>query len=188
MAFVGDLWQPILLSAALVFIWSAVSWTLLPWHNAEWKGLPNHDAVRTAIKTAGFAAGLYMFPWVDDPKARRSPEAMAKFAEGPSGMVTLLQPGPMSMGGMMTKSLLFNLIVSVFVAYVVSHAFGANLATASYGSVFRIAGCVAFMSYAFGTVPDSIWFGKPWKSWLLVAVDAVIFALLVGGTFAGLGR
>lgn len=188
MEFVADLWQPILLSAALVFIWSAVSWTLLPWHNAEWQGLPNAEAVRAAIKSAGFAPGQYMFPWVDDPKTRRSPEAMATFAEGPSGIVTILKPGPMSMGGMMTKALLFNLVVSLFVAYVVAHAFGANLAAASYGSVFRIAGCVAFMAYAFGTVPDVIWFGKPWKLWLLAAFDALVFSLLVGGTFAGLGR
>lgn len=189
MEFVAELWQPILLSAALVFIWSAITWTVLPHHNAEWKGLPAADAVRDAIKSAGFAPGLYMFPWWDDPKVRRSPEAMAKVAEGPSGMVTIMKPGPMSMGAMMTKSLLGNIVVSVFTAYVVYHAlFAGAAATPSYGAVFRIAGCVTFMAYAFGTLPDSIWFSKPWKSWIYVALDSVVYALLVGGTFAGLGR
>lgn len=188
MQFIADLWQPILLSAALVFIWSAITWTVLPHHNSEWKGLPAADAVRAAIKAAGFQPGQYMFPWWDDPKVRRSPEAMAKVAEGPSGMVTIMKPGPMSMGGMMTKSLLFNLVVAVFVAYVVWHGFHGNLAVETYGSVFRIAGAASFMAYAFGTVPESIWFGRPWKSWLYVAIDAAVFCLLTGGAFAGLGR
>lgn len=189
MEFVAELWQPILLSAALVFIWSAITWTVLPHHAKEWKGLPASEAVRDAVKAAGFQPGLYMFPWWEDPKARRTPEAQAKVAAGPTGMVTILKPGPMSMGAMMTKSLLGNIVVSVFTAYVVYHAFmPEGLAAASYGSMFRIAGTVTFMAYAFGTLPDSVWFGKPWKSWLYAAGDAVVYALLVGGTFAGLGR
>jgi hypothetical protein len=184
MSFIGELWQPILLSAALAFIWSAIAWTLLPFHNKEWKGLPNADAVRDAIRSAGFEPGLFMFPWVDDVAARRSPEFMAKFAEGPTGMVTIIKRGPMSMGTMMTQSLIFNVVVSVFTAYVVHHAFAGE--TATYLDVFRIAGCVTFMAYAFGTVPESIWFGKPWSSWLLVAGDALVTALLVGGVFGWL--
>lgn len=187
MHFLVDLWQPILLSAALVFIASAIAWTVLPFHNREWRGLPAADAVREAIKAAGWQPGRYMFPFSGDPANRRSPEFMAKFAEGPSGMVTLMPPGPMQMGKTMTLSFLFNVLVSVLVAYVTHHAFEGQAAP-SYLKVFQISGATAFIAYAMGTMPESIWFSRPWTSWFLNAADSLVFALLVGGSFGALWR
>ncbi len=184
MQFLAQLWLPIILSGVFVFIWSALTWTVLPWHNKEWKGLPNAEGVRDLIKKAGWAPGQYAFPWWDDPKQRRSPEAMAKMAEGPSGHVIIMKAGPMNMGPMMAKSLLANIVVSFFAAYVVWHGLGAY--PQPYLRVFRLIGCVGFMSYAFGSLSDSIWFGRPWKVWLLQAFDALIMGLLMGGTFGWL--
>lgn len=189
MHFIVELWQPILLSAALVFIASAIAWTVLPFHNREWKGLPNADAVRDAIKAGGgWGPGLYMFPFVDDPAAKRSPEFMAKFAEGPTGMVTIMPPGPFRMGRTMSLSFLFNILVSVFIAYVAHHAFEGRGTPPTYLQVFQITGAVGFMTYAFGSMPESIWFSRPWKSWFLVAADALVFGLLIGGSFGALWR
>lgn len=186
MEFLTQLWAPILLSAVFVFIASAISWTVLPFHNKEWKGLPNADGVRDAIKAGGGweAGGLFMFPFPSDPKQRRSPEFMAKFAAGPSGMVTMMKCGPFNMGKTMVLSLLSNLVVSFFVAYVAWHALGAY--PQPYLRVFRIVGATGFAAYAFGSLQDSIWFAVPWRSWFLRAVDALVFGLLMGGTFGWL--
>lgn len=185
MQFVAQLWEPILLSAALVFIWSAISWTMLPWHNSEWKGLPNADAVRDAIKASGnWGPGLYMFPWWPTDKERRSPEARAKIAEGPSGMVTIMRTGPMNMGKMMTQSVLANIVVAFFVAYIAWHALGAY--PQPYLRVFRIVGATGFAAFCFGKISDSIWFQRPWKSFFLDAADALIMGFLMGGTFGWL--
>jgi hypothetical protein len=183
MDFVSALWLPILLSALLVFSWSAITWMALPFRNNEWKGLPNHEVVRQAIKTAGFAPGQYMFPWWEDMKHRRSPEAMAKIAEGPSGFVTIRKPGPMNMGALMAQTLVFNIVVSFFCAYVASHALPIG---ASYAQVFRLVGAVGFLAYGFATIPDSIWFSKPWRSSLLTLVDGAVFGFLMGGAFGWL--
>lgn len=185
MDFIGQLWQPILLSTALVFIVSALVWTVLPHHQKEWKGLPGEQGVRDAIKAAGFGAGIYMFPWADE-KARRTPEHMAKVAEGPSGMVTLFAPGPMDMKAMMAKSIVGNLIVSFFTAYVAHHAFVSWPAPPSYLKVFQVVGTVGFMTYGLGAWGDMVWFGKPLKSWLLQAGDALLYGLVMGGTFGWL--
>jgi hypothetical protein len=81
---------------------------------------------------------------------------------------------------MMGLSVLYNLIVSVFIAYIASH----TLATgAEYLTVFRVTGTVAFMAHFFATVPDSVWFGKPWSALGLQMVDAVAYSLVVGGIF-----
>ena len=38
MEFLSELWLPILVSAALVWIVSAIIHMLMPWHKSEWKG------------------------------------------------------------------------------------------------------------------------------------------------------
>jgi len=186
MGFIGDLWLPILLSGVLVFIASALIWTMLKYHNSEWHQLPNQDAVHAALKTSNPPAGLYMIPFTADEKERRSPEFMAKVAEGPSGMLTVMPRGKMGMGGMMAKSLVSNWVVSFFVAYVAWHAFNYRGTPPSYLGVFRVVGAMGFMSYSFASLMDSIWFSVPWKSWFLRALDALIFGLLMGGTFGWL--
>jgi len=186
MEFIGALWLPILLSGVLVFIASALIWTALKWHNSEWHGLPSQDGVHAALKVSNPAPGLYMLPWVDDDKERHSKEFMAKVAEGPSAMLTVMPRGRMGMGPMMAKSLVSNWVVSFFVAYVAWHAFNYRGAAPSYLGVFRVVGAMGFMSYCFASLVDSIWFSVPWKSWFLRALDALIFGCLMGGTFGWL--
>ena len=43
-----SLWLPIVLSAVLVFLASALVWMALPHHKTDWKGLPNEEAARSA--------------------------------------------------------------------------------------------------------------------------------------------
>lgn len=184
MEFVGQLWLPIILSGVIVFIASALAWTVLPHHKKEWAGLKDEPGVLEAVRKSAPAPGLYMFPWTDDPKERQSDAMKQRYREGPTGMLTIVDGASMvNMGPMMVKALVFNLVVAFFAAYVAHHAVASG---AEYLKVFRIVGTVGFMAYAFGTVPDSIWFGKPWKSWFLHAADSLVYGLLMAGTFGWL--
>ncbi len=183
MEFVLELWKPILFSGLAVFALSAVSWTLLPFHNKEWNKLSNEDAVAAALRASSPAPGLYSLPHAADAKAMGTPEMQAKLAGGPVAYLTVAPNGNPAMGPMMAKSVIYNIIVSLFVAYVASLTLARD---AEYLAVFRVTGTVAFMAYAFGTVPDSIWFAKPWKSYRLHAADALVYGLVVGGFFGWL--
>lgn len=184
MEFLGQLWLPIVVSAVLVFIMSAIVHTVFQYHNREWSAAPNQDALQAAIK--GAAPGLYNFPRPEDPKAAMSPEAMAKWAAGPSAMMTVFRPGPMSMPKMLGQSLALNLAVSFFAAYVAAHALAMGVDAAPYLTVFRVVGTIGFMAYAFGKAYDSIWFGMPWKSYGYVVFDSLLYGLLMGGAFGWL--
>ena len=185
MEFVGQLWLPILLSAVFVFIMSSIVWTLLPHHKNEFQPAPNTDGIQAALK--GAAPGTYMFPMHADPKQRRSKEAMQKYAEGPSGLLTLMAPGPMNMGKMMAQSLVLNLVVSFFTAYVAGHVLAMGGPTApNYLTVFRVVGTIGFMAYGFGPLFESVWFGKPWGSQALNLFDSLLYGLLTAGTFGWL--
>ena len=55
---------------------------------------------------------------------------------------------------------MFNLVVSLLVAYVTWHSLRAG---AEISMVFRISGTTAMMAYILASVPESIWFGRPWR-------------------------
>jgi len=88
---------PILVSAVLVFILSALIWMVAPHHKTEWKGLKNEDAVRAALGKP--EAGLYMVPFAGSEQARKDPAFLKKLQEGPRALITIGRTtNSMSMG------------------------------------------------------------------------------------------
>jgi len=172
---------PIVLSAVLVFIASALIWMVLPHHKTDWKTLPNEEAVRAALNAQKPGPGQYMIP-AGGMQAMNDPAFAKKFQEGPVGILTLRKPpASMSMGPMMVQSFVYYLAVSFVVAYLASRTI--PLGT-EYLYVFRAVGTMSWLAYGFGVIPDSIWFGKPWSSTVKHLADALVFALLTAGTFA----
>ncbi|MEX2181404.1 MAG: hypothetical protein WD771_05135 [Gemmatimonadaceae bacterium] len=183
MEFITELWKPILLSGLAVFVLSALAWTVMPHHQKEYARLANEDAVADALRAGNVQPGLYSVPHAADFKALGTPEMVAKMQRGPVAYITVVPPGVTPMGPTMVKSLISNLVVSVFVGYVAYHALPAGT---EYLAVFRVVGTVGFMAYALGGMADSIWFGKPWKSWMLHAMDSLVYGLAMGGVFGWL--
>ena len=71
----------------------------------------------------------------------------------------------------------------LLVAYVACLTLNAG---ADYMAVFRLTATVAWLAYGTATVPEAIWFGRPWSSIFKGFGDALIFALLTGGAFGWL--
>jgi len=179
MQFLADLWLPILLSGVAVFILSALFHTVVPFHNREWAGLAGEDAVTDALRASNPTPGLYMMPFCT-PEQMKDPAWQAKMARGPVAFLTVMPNGMRGMGPMLIQSFIYNIVVAVFVAYVASHTVAAG---AEYLTVFRVTGTVTFMAYALGQIPDSVWFGKPWKSYGLCVMDALAYSLVTAGIF-----
>jgi hypothetical protein len=181
MAFLAQLWLPIVVSAVLVFVVGAVTHMLAPYRRTEWGHLPKQGAIQEALR--GAAPGLYVFPTPADPAERGKPEALQRWAEGPSGWLSLVHPGPINMGRNLGLSLLMNLFVSAMAGYVAVHALGA---APHYRPVFRLIGTVGFLAYGVGPIFEAIWFWRPWRSLLYLAIDALLYGLVMGGTFGWL--
>ena len=171
--------MPILVSAVLVWIASALVWTVLPWHKKDYSKTNDEEAVRAAIK--GLSPGLYSVPHCSDQAQMEA--ARPRLEEGPVAFITVAPNGWPAMGGRMAQSFLYYVLVGIICAYVVTRTLGAD---ADYLTVFRIAGTVAFCSYGLAGIPDSIWFSKPWPFTGKVMFDALLYALLTGGTFGWL--
>jgi len=177
MEFLTALWMPILVSAALVWIASFLLHMVLPHHKSEFKGLPEEDKFNDAL--ANTAPGLYMFQWCTMAEMN-TPEMKARSAKGPNGVLAIW-PGPVNMGQNLILSLLFYIVVGIFVAYISWHAYDPEWV---YLDRFRMAGAAAFAAHGLGWMSFFVWFryGKFWPN----LFDSIIYALVTAGTFAWL--
>jgi hypothetical protein len=87
------------------------------------------------------------------------------------------------MGKYLMQWFLFLLFVSFFIAYVASHAIPR---AAPYLHVFRIVGAVGFLAYGASQIPNSIWWGKPWRSTVKDMIDGLVYGLVTAGVFGWL--
>jgi len=179
---IHTLWLPILLSAVIVFVASSIMHMVLTYHRSDYKKLPDEDKIAAALRSAGVTRGLYMLPHCSHQDMKK-PEVQEKFKQGPVGMITVLQPGPMNMGKYLLTWFVFCLVIGVFTAYLTGRTVPAGT---DYLRVFRVAGTVAFMAYGVGQLNDSIWKGQPWSNTIKHVFDGLVFGLLTAGTFGWL--
>jgi hypothetical protein len=176
-----QLWLPIVISAVLVFVVSAATHMLIPARQAEWGHLAKEAELQEALR--GAAPGLYGFPMPAKGFERGQPAALKRWAAGPSGWLSLVPAGPINMGRNLGLSLLMNLFVSAVAASVAAHALGV---APHYRAVFRLVGTLGFLAYAVGPVYEAIWYWKPVRSLAYTAVDALLYGMVMAGTFGWL--
>jgi hypothetical protein len=177
---VMSLWLPILVAAVVVFFASFVSWMLLPFHKADFKELPDEDGLFQVLKSSGVAPGQYMFPHCADPSMMKDPAYKKKWEAGPHGSLLVSATVP-NFGRNLALVFLFYVVVGFFVAYIGAAALAPGAAG---GKVLQVTGCAATLAYAFGAIPNAIFFGKPLRATALDVVDGVIYGVLTGIVFA----
>ncbi len=183
MVTLASLWLPILLSAVIVFIASSVIHMLLPYHQNDFAGLPNEEAVKETLRASDASPGDYVIPHAVDPKDRKSPEYREKMRQGPVVFMTFLPDGPPAMGKTLALWFVFCIVVGIFAAYVSGRVLPPG---SEYLSVFQIAGTTAFVGYALALWEHSIWYGRKWSSTLKSTFDGLVYGLLTGGVFGWL--
>jgi hypothetical protein len=178
-----SLWPAILISAVLVWIASAIIWTILPHHKSDYKGLPDEEAARNALQPQDLKPGQYDIPHIASRADIKQPDVLKKFNDGPVGFFTVVPKGMPPMAKGMILSFIYYLIVGILIAYVTSRTLSPGV---EYLTVFRLTGVVAWLAYGFGIFQDSIWFGRPWSSSLKHLGDTLIYGLLTAGVFGWL--
>jgi len=178
-----QLWAPILLGGVLAWVASALIHVLIKYHSADYKPLPNEDDVLAAVGKGSPSPGLYTFPFCGDMSEMKRESVQQKFSRGPVGMLAVLPKGMPPMGKLMVQQVLFFLVGCFLIAYCASLALAPG---AAYMSVFRFVSSVSFVAFGWGIIPFSIWYGHPWSNTARYLLDALIYALVVAGTFSWL--
>jgi hypothetical protein len=183
MVLLTELWLPIVVSAILVFIASALAWMVMPHHRGDWGKLPNEDELMATLRKQGASKGQYTFPHAPSHQATKDPAWQKKLKEGPGGMVILFQPGGPQMGKNMALHLMYCLVISTLVAYLAGRTLAAGT---EYLAVFRVAGTAAILAYSGALPVAAIWFGRSWSSVFKEIFDGVVYGLLTAGVFGWL--
>ena len=178
---VSALWLPILLSAVVVFIASAILHMILPWHKGDCRQLPDEPKVLDALRSAGVTPGrAYRFPYCT-MKEMKSPETTEKFKRGPVGTLTILASGPPAMGKYLGLWFGFCILTSVIVGCFASMGHGPHT---EHHELFHFIFVTSFLAYGYGQLVDSIWKGQTWGVTLKHVFDGFIYALVTAETFS----
>lgn len=176
--------KAISLSVIIAFIWSTISWMVLPWHSWDIKSFgQNGQLVTEAIRQESIEAGLYIVPNMD-MKNHGSAEAQAQWMNGAkSGPFAYMNIRPQglsfSMGTDMLVQFLTQLIVSL-IAYFLLVQTGPRgfLTSGLYVSLMVTSG--AIMAH----VPYWNWWGFPMLTTFVNIIDTAIGWFLCGMAMA----
>lgn len=180
---IAALWIPILLSAVIVFVVSSIIHMMLPYHRTDFGRIPDEDKVMEGLRKFNVPPGDYLMPCAGSPKEMGTPEFIEKMKKGPVALLTVVKSGPPSMAGNLVLWFVYCVVVGVFAAYIAGRA---QPAGAHYLSVFRFAGCTAFVGYGLALWQNVIWYKRSWKATLKSTLDGLVYGLLTGGTFGWL--
>lgn len=180
---IAHLWQPILLSAVIVFIASSLFHMVLPIHRSDYRKLPDEDKVVEALRSSGVTPGrMYIFPFTTH-QTMKAPETLDKFKRGPVGAITIRPSGAPGVGKFLAQWFVYCIVVGIFTAYLTGRT---RLPGTQYLEVFRVAGATAFLAYSMALIQDAIWKGEDWVVTMKHVFDGLIYGLLTAGTFGWL--
>lgn len=171
---------PMLVSAVVVFIASAILHMVIPFHKNDYRKVPREDEFLTAMRQFDLPPGDYVVPHAEGPAAMKDPAFVEKRAKGPTIIMTLTPGATPSMAKPLTRWFIFCVVVSVFAAYMASRTLPAGT---EYMQVFRIVGTTAFLGYALALIQNWIWFMKDGGATFRSIIDGLAYALLTAGVF-----
>lgn len=178
---VSDLWLAIIVAGLLCWVASALIHMLIKYHNADYKGLANEDAVSVALAEKYPKPALYTLPYCSDMKAMGEEHMQKKFKAGPVAMITIMPNGMPPMGKLLTQQILFFIFGSLLIGYLTTLSITIN---SEFMTIFRQVFVAAFLTYGWAQIPYSIWMGQPWSNCIRYMLDALIYAAVTAATFA----
>ena len=178
-----DLWLPILMGTALAWVASGLIHMALKYHNSDYQKLSNEDDVMAAVRNGSPGPGIHHFPHCPDMADMKQESMQKKFIDGPVGFLTIFPRGLPNMGKLMVQQISFFLVGCVLIAYSAALVLAPGT---EYMTVFRFVSTVGFLTFGWAQIPMSIWFGHLWSTTVKYLLDALIYALVIAGTFAWL--
>lgn len=180
MSELAALWLPILVSAVAVFFASFLAWVVIGHHTPDWKELPEEEGTMDFLRKSGVHAGLYMFPMARTQEQLKDEAKQQRMNTGPWGTINVWS-GPVHMGSNLLRTFVFYLVTSFFIGYLGTLGLDPG---ATFSKVFQLTGTAGILAYAFGGIPNHIWFGTHRRPMLMDIIDGVAFGLITGLVFA----
>jgi hypothetical protein len=176
---------PIVVSAVVVFVASSIIHMVLGYHRTDLRKLPDpqEDDILAVVTRLNLPPGDYGVPHPGSPDRMKDPAFVAKMEKGPIVFMNVVPGEAPNLGRSLGLWFVFTLVVTFFAAYLTSRAVTPDT---DYLTVFRFIGTSAFMGYALGQIPESIWWRRRWTRTFISVFDSFVYALLTAGVFGWL--
>lgn len=155
--------------AIILFVWSSLSWTVLPWHAATLKKFTNGDAVAAAVTANAPEGGVYVNPYGEDSASQE------KMKRGPILFIAYQNSGIPSMAGPLVKHFISLILVALLATWLVGKATGLSY----WGRVVFIT-VMGFTAAVYCVVPNWTWWGFSSSYTLAQIADTTLGAFLSG--------
>jgi hypothetical protein len=173
-------WDKLLIAAAagggVLFVWNAIVWMVISWHNADFRKLNDPNGVADALAKAGVTPGLYSLPhWHEFEGGMKDPKLQERFQKGPNAMICV-GPNVCMQGSAFLYGFLLN-FAQALAAAVIFHFAKPHLMDRLPHTLALFAAIGAFAQG--GSIAMSVWMWYP-RAWAIkTAIDgAVGFALM----------
>jgi hypothetical protein len=168
-----------ILGGLTVFLWSAVSWMVLPWHNTQFQTFADEAAVSAVLKANAPTRGLYLLP---------SAHGASKDDKSGEAGVERMRAGPFLFGVVRTdrhdwnfgQLLRRSFLIQAAAAFMITALLLTTRLPSYFGRVLFVT-VVAGVAGILGHLPNYNWWEFP-AGWTFVSIAD----LVIGWFFAGL--
>ncbi len=167
-----------LIGGFILFVWGAVSWSVLPWQKAQLHRFSDESEVRSAISDNIKGSGLYVLPNLNGYAATCDEQAEAKerMREGPFVTASIVANGRSpSMVGNAVCSLIVKIIAACLVTWLLL-----KTGPLEYTKTIKFITVVGIVIALSATLPYVIWFGYPGSFAIGSMIEIVIGWFLAG--------
>jgi len=169
-----------ILGGITVFIWSCISWMVLPWHMTTLHNFKDEKSVAQQIQANSPSSGMYVLPQMDNKGQLVNKDLM----QGPMVFAAVrLGPVPTTMYLQMAIGVLTQIIAAFFVAWLLFRTQGLNY--------FSRVIFVVIVAFAAGIMTDVCywnWFGFDMQYTLVEIADLIVGWFFGGLIIAAFGR
>jgi hypothetical protein len=179
--------KPLIFGAALggivVFVWSFVSWTILPWHHPDLMTFTNESEVAAVLARNAHGEGMYVMPGMPpgyatlnaEQKKAADAKMEADMARGPVLYGQVRSGYVPNMGKMMGTAIFFDVLAALLVTMLMMKTGGMT-----YGGRVSFVVTLGLAVGLIAFVPSWIWFGYTSRWLLTMLADTVVAWFLAG--------
>ncbi|MBI5247415.1 MAG: hypothetical protein HY923_09550 [Elusimicrobia bacterium] len=152
-------WKGAVVGGLIAFVWTPVSWIVLPFHQRTVRALANPAAVVRVLEAGSIEPGTY----------RLAPEGEGNRLEQPTVFLSYSRPGTRGTAASLLAGLAAQMIGAFFWTWILGKIPGLTLKDAAmYGLFFGL--CLGTL----GAIPNAAWGNFSWSFAAVQLVDAAI--------------